>query len=142
MAISTLLGCHGWKTRRSEKPSSSCSTFYTYKPTWSIVLLAVVDANYRFIYVDVGCQGRTSDGVFQNLSLVAALRNNDLQMSASKELLHTDIVSPFVFVTDDAFPLMANIMKPYARRGLTQKREFSVTGSVVLSEFQKMLLAL
>lgn len=39
--------------------------FYNYKSAFSIVLFAVVDAN--FIFVDAGCQGSISDGgVFQN----------------------------------------------------------------------------
>jgi len=38
---------------------------YSYKPTHSIVLMAVADANYKLIYVDTGCNCNISDrGVF------------------------------------------------------------------------------
>ena len=38
---------------------------YSYKPTHSIVLMAVADANYELIYVDTGCNCNISDrGVF------------------------------------------------------------------------------
>jgi len=36
--------------------------------------MAVVDADYKFIYVDVGCNGRISDGgVFRNSTFSEAL---------------------------------------------------------------------
>jgi hypothetical protein len=41
--------------------TGSGSLFYNYKHFFSILLLALVDANYCFIAVDVGAVGKTGD---------------------------------------------------------------------------------
>lgn len=81
---------------------------------FSVVLMAIVDANYNFIYADVGCQGRISDGgVFRNTTLYQKLQNNELNLPNDQCLPGSQQNMPFVFVADDAFPLQRHIMKPY-----------------------------
>jgi len=41
-------------------PRNSASEYFNYKNSISIVLFALVDANYNFIFVDAGCQGKIS----------------------------------------------------------------------------------
>lgn len=104
-----------------KKPLLSGSTYYNYKHTFSIQLLAVVDYDYRFLYVDVGTQGRVGDaGVFQNSELFRALENNELGIPEAAPIPGTDVISPYVIVADEAFPLKTYLMKPYAQRGLNQ----------------------
>jgi hypothetical protein len=95
-------------------PPLSGSDFYNYKGTFSIVLLAIVDANYNFIFVNTGCQGRISDGgVFRNTSVYRKLMNNSLHLPQDTQLPGRTKEIPYVFVADDAFPLHSDILKPY-----------------------------
>lgn len=75
--------------------------------------MRVVDANYNFIYADVGCQGRISDGgVFNNTSFSKALESCKMHLPSDTPLPGRTQPSLYIFV-DDAFPLLRNILKPY-----------------------------
>ena len=101
-----------------KQPKNSGSYFFNCKGTFSIVLLALVDANYKFIYVDIGCNGRTSDGgVFRNSSLSTAIDENILNIPPPRKVGAS--VLPYVIVADDAFPLKQNLVKPYPLRNLS-----------------------
>lgn len=97
-----------------EAPRKSGSLYFNYKKTFSIVLMALVDADYRFIAVDVGAYGKNSDsGIFSNSSLGKALNEGRFNIPADKPLPGTDDPVPHVIVGDEAFPLQRNIMRPY-----------------------------
>jgi hypothetical protein len=45
-----------------QAPPNSGSKFFSYKHSFSVVLLALVDARYKLTVVDTGSYGRNSDG--------------------------------------------------------------------------------
>ncbi|XP_019698090.1 protein ANTAGONIST OF LIKE HETEROCHROMATIN PROTEIN 1-like [Harpegnathos saltator] len=97
-----------------QAPINSGSDFYNYKSQFSIVLMAVVDADYNFIFVDIGCQGRISDGdVFKNCELYKKIENRNLNAPEPSALIGREMEVPYVLLGDAAFPLSDHIMKPY-----------------------------
>lgn len=70
-----------------QQPSSTGSEFFNYKHFFSVILLALVDANYRFIYLDIGAAGRAGDsGVFGESTLKKALSSNNLNLTPPKSI--------------------------------------------------------
>lgn len=109
------LGALDGKHVQLQCPDNMGSTFYNYKGTHSIVLMAAVDANYNFIYAHVGCQGRISDGgVFKITALSKKMENNSLSIPAPELVERSNVVLPYVFVADEAFALKMNLMKPFS----------------------------
>lgn len=74
--------------------------------------MGIADAEYKLLYIDVGRNGRFSDGgVFNRCNFAQALDNNQLDLPPRPV--------PYALVADDAFALLPNLMKPYSQRGLT-----------------------
>lgn len=108
------LGAVDGKHVRIVRPANSGSYYYNYKGFFSIVLMAIVNANMEFILVDVGTNGRVSDGgVLENTDFYLKLIDNSLNIPHSKEIGPKKRKLRFVFVADEAFALRENFMKPY-----------------------------
>ena len=94
-------------------PPNSYSLYYNYKVFFSIVLMALVDADYHFIYIDVGNYGSNGDsGIFKNSSLGEAFTGQLLDIPGPKRLpgyLEGGAL-PHCIVADEAFPLRMDLM--------------------------------
>lgn len=108
------LGAIDGKHITMQSPINSGSEFYNYKHFYSIVLLALVNANYCFTFVDCGTQGRLSDGaVFRNSLLFEKMESGQLNLPTNEKVNETNKCLPYVFVADDAFGLSPHILKPF-----------------------------
>ena len=110
------LGALDGKHIMMQAPPNSNSLFYNYKGYFSIVLMALVDADYRFIFIDVGNYGSNGDsGIFKNSHLGEAFAAKQLHVPSPKRLpgYPEGGALPHCFVADEAFPLRMDLMRPY-----------------------------
>lgn len=95
-------------------PPGRGSLYFNYKHTFSIVLMAVANANYEVIYADVGSNSTISDGgAWRDCTLNQALQSQEIALPPDSQLPNSDILVPHVFIADDAFPLKPWLMKPF-----------------------------
>ncbi|KAK4882509.1 hypothetical protein RN001_005828 [Aquatica leii] len=124
--LPNVLGAIDGKHIMLQAPRSEGSTYFNYKGTHSIVLLVLVDAKYKFTYIDVGCNGRVSDrGVFASSTLSHSTKTNKLNFPAEQPLPRRTKPLPFVIVADAAFPLSYNILKLFPFRNMSEHQRIS-----------------
>lgn len=118
------LGSIDGKHIRIQAPENSGSTYFNYKKYFSIILLAICDANYKFTYVDIGSYGAQSDGgILKNSIFGKKIMNGQLNIPKGKLLPHTNESVPLYFIGDEAFPLLINLLRPYSKRRNTRMPE-------------------
>ena len=78
------LGALDGKHIQVQSFNNSGSLFFNYKGTFSVVLFALVDANYKFMFVDIGKPGSRNDAsVWQECALKQALDTGKLNFPDS-----------------------------------------------------------
>jgi hypothetical protein len=85
--------------------------------------MAIANANYEFIYVDVGTNGRISDGgVLRKSDFFKRLDEGRLKIPATKKPTANSDALPFVYIGDEAFALRNDFIKPYSQRQLNHSK--------------------
>ncbi|XP_064096927.1 uncharacterized protein LOC135208549 [Macrobrachium nipponense] len=79
--------------------------------------MALSNAKYRFLFIDVTAEGGAGDGgTWQKCNLARAITNNRARLPQDRNLPNDDEPIPFHIVTDDAFALKSWMMKPYSHQ--------------------------
>ncbi|CAH1979656.1 unnamed protein product [Acanthoscelides obtectus] len=113
--FSHCLGALDGKHVVIQAPCNTGSEFFNYRSTFSVVLFALVDANYNFLYVNAGGQGRISDGgIFKDCSLYKKLVKNQLNFPEPETLKDMQRKIPYFFIGDEAFAFTDSLMKPFS----------------------------
>ena len=103
-------------------PARDGSDYFNYKKTHGIALLALYNANYEFLVVDIGDAGRQSDGsVYSNSDLGYAIDENLLNFPAEDTINESEEKFPYVILGDDAFGLKTYLLKPYPGTTLSEE---------------------
>jgi len=121
------IGAVDGKHIRVKKLSNSGSMYFNYKDYFSIILLAVVDSEYRFIYVSVGSYGKDCDSsIFKETTFWKKLTENSLHLPIPRPLSEHSNTNPFVIIGDEGFALNDNLLRPYGGTHLDKvKRVFN-----------------
>jgi hypothetical protein len=127
---------------RIRRPSRAGLLSYKYKQYHSLVPLAIADADYTFISIDVDAYGREIDSpVLRNSAFGKPLSKNYVSVinvsGGELKFRDWDSPTPLVITADEASPLRHNLMKPYPRLELLYKQNIllSTTRRVVVCSF-------
>lgn len=81
------------------------------------ILMAIVNDNFQFIYVNVSDKSRSNDsGIWQASDFNSCLQNNTLHIPTDYNVNGSKLQLPYVFLGDKSFPLRNNLLRPFASR--------------------------
>ncbi len=94
--------------------------YHNFKNFYSIVMMAIVDAKDRFVWVSIGFPGNSHDSViFQSTQLWTDITEKNIIPSIGKNIEKVT-VNPLL-LGDSAFPFRIWLMKPYGHDTLSPK---------------------
>ena len=118
---SALDGCH-IPIKCPPGGLQSCKEYHNFKNFYLIVLMAMVDSHYRFVWGSCGFPGNSHDAVI--------FRSTDIWTRIKEGLIPVigktvgDVTVPPLVVGDSAFPLRTWLMKPYTNASLTPRQRY------------------
>ena len=119
--IPHALGALDRKHVALKKPKNSGALYHKYKGFFSIVMLALVDGQYKFRWMDVGTAGSCSDAqIFNTCHLKRKIDDGRIGFPDPAPITHGGRDVPYFILADDVFALKTWLMKPYGRRMLTR----------------------
>lgn len=119
------IGALNSKHIRLIHPQYSGSLYYNSKHFFSLVLMALCDSNYYFIWVDIGAYGKNSDcGIFKESSLYTKLIKKTFNISEPRPITDNDKIKLlYVIVADEAFGMLENLMRLYGGNLLSHEKK-------------------
>ena len=120
------LGALDGKHVALKKPNNTGALYHNYKGFFSIVMLALVDGQYKFRWVDAGTAGSCSDAqIFNASQLKRKIEDGRIGFPDPAPITQGGRDVPYFILADDAFALKTWLMKPYGRRMLTREERIA-----------------
>ena len=95
-------------------PDKTGSNYWCYLNKFSLVLMAIVGPDYKFICVDIGGYGKNSDGgIFEVSNMGRRLKMNLMNVPEPTHLPGQNEPCPHVLIGDEAFALNSYLMRPF-----------------------------
>ena len=122
-----VIGAIDGKHVRLKCPKNTGSLYHNYKGFFSLVLLAVCDANYCFIMFDLGQYGSNNDsGVLLNSNIGKSIEENYLNIPKPESLEGCSYDPlPYFLVGDEIFSLKEWLMRPFPGQLTEEERIFN-----------------
>ena len=109
-----------------KKPKKSGSDYYNYKGFFSLILLALLDAEYRFLWIDCGSRDSCSDAqIFNRSDLRDKIEDGTLGLPAPEPLGEEGPELHYSLLGFDTVALMPWMVKLYSRRQLTREERIA-----------------
>ncbi len=120
IAVSSCPGSPGWETCCHSMSQKRRLAELQLQRIRLIMLLGLVEVDYKFIWADVRSNGAASDTqiFLADSKLKEAIENDVISFPPADQLPNDDRETPYFIIGDDAFSLRTWMMKPYGRCGL------------------------
>lgn len=113
------LGAVDGKHIEIECPPGEGSNCYNYLKYHSIVLMAISDARYRFIYVDIGSFGHQNDAaIFSSTDIYSRFDKGIEEIPSPRDV--NGHMLPFTLLGDDIFALKPWLQKPFPGKNVDE----------------------
>ena len=121
---SAVDGCH-ISIKCPDGGAEAAKEYHNFKNFYSVILMGLVNAKYRFVWASVGFPGNSHDSIIlQSTQVWKDITQNNIIPSISK-MIGGVKVGPLI-VADSAFPCTTWIMKPFTHATLVpEERNFN-----------------
>ena len=97
-----------------ERPKHIVSLYYNYKGFYSLVLLAICDADYYFKHVDISHSGRRNNsGGLRNSQMEKGFENDTFNIHLPSKIPGIEEDLLFFLVGEEIFPLKSWLQRPF-----------------------------